>query len=59
MISIKLSTLKKNIAIRCISENLKGYGNFSRALTLAKSLKRNGHRLTFFINSNNASKRSI
>ena len=44
--------MKKNIAIRCITEKSKGYGNFSRALTLATSLKRKGHKITFLINSN-------
>ena len=32
--------MKKNIAIRCITESSKGYGNFTRALTLASNLNR-------------------
>jgi spore coat polysaccharide biosynthesis predicted glycosyltransferase SpsG len=43
---------KKNIAIRCITEKSKGYGNFTRALTLAISLKSHGHRVIFLINHN-------
>ena len=43
---------KKNIAIRCITEKSKGYGNFTRSLTLATSLKSNGHNVTFLINQN-------
>jgi len=43
---------KKNIAIRCITEKSKGYGNFTRALTLATSLKSHGHRVIFLINHN-------
>lgn len=39
------------ILIRCITEKSKGYGNFSRALTLAESLKKNNS-ITFLINPN-------
>ena len=42
----------KNILIRCITEPSKGYGNFTRSLTLAQNLKRRGHKVTFLINSN-------
>jgi len=44
--------MNKNIAVRCISENSKGYGNFSRAFTLASNLKKRGYSVTFIINSN-------
>lgn len=44
--------MKKNIAIRCIIESSKGHGNFTRALTLATSLKRQGYAITFLITSN-------
>ena len=44
--------MKKNIAIRCISEKSKGFGNFSRSLTLSKNLKKKGFKVDFIINSN-------
>jgi UDP-2,4-diacetamido-2,4,6-trideoxy-beta-L-altropyranose hydrolase len=44
--------MEKNIAIRCISEKSKGFGNFSRSLTLCKNLKKKGFEVDFIINSN-------
>ena len=44
--------MKKNIAIRCITKSSKGYGNLTRALTLATSLKTQGYAITFLITSN-------
>lgn len=40
------------IAIRCITETSKGFGNFNRSFTLSKTLKKFGLRPIFFINEN-------
>lgn len=38
------------IAIRCITEKSKGYGNFNRCLVIAKELCKMGYNVVFFIN---------
>lgn len=43
---------QNNIAIRCITEKSKGYGNFSRCLVLAKALRKHRYTITFLINKN-------
>jgi UDP-2,4-diacetamido-2,4,6-trideoxy-beta-L-altropyranose hydrolase len=43
---------KNKIAIRCIGEVSKGFGNFNRSLVLSKALKRFGLRPIFLINKN-------
>ena len=44
--------INQKIAIRCITEVSKGYGNLSRCLILADSLRKRGFNITFFINQN-------
>jgi len=48
--------LKKSpIAIRCITEYSKGFGNLSRCITVAEELRKRGHKPYFIINSNKSS----
>jgi len=42
----------KLFGIRCLAEESKGYGNLSRCLTLARFLRKKGHRSIFIINKN-------
>ena len=44
--------INQKIAIRCITEVSKGYGNLSRCLILADSLVKRGFNIAFFINHN-------
>lgn len=44
----------KLFGIRCIAEESKGYGNLSRCLTLARFLRKKGHRSIFIINKNHS-----
>jgi UDP-2,4-diacetamido-2,4,6-trideoxy-beta-L-altropyranose hydrolase len=44
--------MRKKIIIRCITDESKGFGNFTRSYTLAKSLQKLGHKIIFIINNN-------
>jgi len=44
--------MRKKIAIRCITDKSKGFGNFTRSYTLAKSLRNLGYQIIFIINNN-------
>jgi len=44
--------MKKQIAIRCITKKTKGYGNFTRSLTIGESLRKYGFKIIFLINQN-------
>ena len=45
--------------MRCITEKSKGFGNFSRCLTLAKGLQKKGYDVVFIINNNNTIKQKL
>jgi spore coat polysaccharide biosynthesis predicted glycosyltransferase SpsG len=47
-----LKSLTKSIAICCIVENSKGFGNLSRCITLAEELQYNKFNVVFIINEN-------
>jgi len=44
--------MKKQIVIRCIAKKTKGYGNFTRSLTIGESLRKTGFKIIFLINQN-------
>jgi UDP-2,4-diacetamido-2,4,6-trideoxy-beta-L-altropyranose hydrolase len=44
--------MRKKIVIRCITDETKGFGNFTRCYTLAKSLQKYGYKIIFIINNN-------
>ena len=44
--------MKQKIAIRCITEIAKGYGNLYRSITLSESLKKIGFEIFFIITKN-------
>ena len=44
--------MKKQIVIRCITKKNKGYGNFTRSLTIGESLRKIGFKIIFLINQN-------
>lgn len=50
---------QKTIAIRCITDELKGFGHLSRCLSLGCNLKKNGHHIVFIINKNNSAIKEI
>lgn len=50
---------QKTIAIRCITDNSKGFGHLSRCLSLGEQLKNNGHNIVFIINKNNSAIKEI
>jgi UDP-2,4-diacetamido-2,4,6-trideoxy-beta-L-altropyranose hydrolase len=45
---------QKIIAIRCITEESKGFGHFSRCLSLGLNLKKKGFKIIFIINKKNS-----
>lgn len=47
-----MKSFTKNIAICCIVENSKGFGNLSRCITLAEELQNNKFNIIFIINEN-------
>jgi len=44
--------MRKKIVIRCITDKSKGFGNFTRSYTLAKSLRNLEYQIVFIINNN-------
>ena len=46
--------MNQKIAIRCIADPLKGYGNFNRSVVLAESLRKKDCKIIFIINQNNS-----
>ena len=44
--------IKKRIAIRCLTKISKGYGNLSRCMIIAESLRKKGFNFLFIIDSN-------
>jgi len=50
---------KTSIGIRCITESSKGFGNLGRCITVAKELRKKGHKPYFIINSTKSSISSI
>ena len=45
---------QKIIAIRCITEESKGFGHLSRCISLGSNLKKKGFKIIFIINKNNS-----
>jgi UDP-2,4-diacetamido-2,4,6-trideoxy-beta-L-altropyranose hydrolase len=45
---------QKIIAIRCITEESKGFGHLSRCLSLGSNLKKKGFKIIFIVNKNNS-----
>jgi len=52
-ISLKLN-LKQEIAVCCITDKSKGFGNFSRSVTIAEAMREKGYKIIFIINRNNS-----
>ena len=50
---------QKTIAIRCITDEQKGFGHLSRCLSLGYTLKKNGYHIVFIINKNNSAIKEI
>lgn len=48
------SNLKQEIVICCITDKSKGFGNFSRSVTIAEAMREKGYKIVFIINNNNS-----
>jgi len=46
------STSKQEIAVCCITDKSKGFGNFSRSVTIAEAMREKGYKIVFIINRN-------
>ncbi len=51
--------MKQKIAIRCITESDKGYGNLSRSVTLGESLRKKGYDILFIITKNSKASKEL
>ncbi len=51
--------MKQDIAICCITDRTKGFGNLSRCVTLAEEMRRKGYKITFIINHNNVAEKEL
>jgi len=51
--------MKQKIAIRCITETAKGYGNLYRSITLSESLRKKGHDILFIITKNQKASKEL
>lgn len=51
--------MKHQIVMRCITDALKGYGNFGRCVALAESMRNKGYGITFIIDHNNPAIREL
>lgn len=51
--------MNKQIAITCIVDSLKGFGNFNRCLVLAESFHKKGYKVFFIIHNNSIAIKTI
>jgi len=51
--------MKQKIAIRCITESNKGYGNLYRSMTLGESLRKKGCEILFIITKNSKASQEL